>query len=86
MTKEINFTEQQLCMIKICKKAGYGWEKFATNVEKQGYCSPKQDDVLCSMSQRIDNALLLKSRNLKKRKWYKNDISDCEAMSFGVYI
>jgi len=38
------------------------------------------------MSQRIGNALLLKSGNLKKRKWYKHDISDCEAMSFGVYI
>jgi len=32
MTKEVNFTKQQLRMIEICKKAGYGWEKFAINV------------------------------------------------------
>jgi len=76
MTKE-SFTEQQTRMIEICKKAGYGWEKFASNVEKQGFCSSKQNDTLCSMCQRIGR---------RKTRSYKHDISDCEAMSMGEYF
>jgi len=87
MTKE-SFTEQQTRMIEICKKAGYGWEKFASNVEKQGFCSSKQNDTLCSMCQRIDHAQMLKSGHFGRRKTrsYKHDISDCEAMSMGEYF
>ena len=60
--------------------AGYGWRKFAESVERSGTCSPKQEDVLIGMVQRIDTA----ERHFKS--YGKNNINDCEIMSFGLHI
>ena len=47
------FTERQRRLLDFCKNAGYGWAKFALSVEKQGRCTRKQEDTLCSMHNRI---------------------------------
>ena len=75
-------TEQQMRLIKKCKEAGHGWRKFAVNVEKQGFCTPKQMDVLIGMVQRLDTFQM----RLPRGGGYKNNITDCEIMSFGLYI
>ena len=74
------FSERQRHLIDRCKKTGYGWRKFAESVERSGSCSPKQEDTLIMMVQRIDTA----ERQFKS--YGKNDINDCEIMSFGLHI
>ena len=75
-------TEQQMRLIKKCKEAGHGWRKFAESVERQGKCTPKQMDVLIGMSLRLDTFQM----RLPRGGGYKNNITDCEIMSFGLYI
>ena len=75
-------TEQQMRLIKKCKEAGHGWRKFAVNVEKQGFCTPKQMDVLIGMALRLDTFQM----RLPRGGGYKNNITDCEIMSFGLHI
>ena len=83
------FTERQLELIKKAKALNYGYRRFATSVEKQGWCSPKQEDVLCKL---INDGTYRKNNwgsspvAGKKRIAYKHDISDCEAMSLGEYF
>lgn len=77
-------TDRQKSLVARCKKAGHGWAAFASNVEAQGWCSPKQEDTLCTMTQRIDLAEARKAGHFKT--FGKHDISDGEAMSFGVFF
>ena len=80
----MNFTERQQRLIDQCKKAGFGWSKFAESVERSGKCSAKQEDTLCTMKQRIDLAEAVKAGKFKS--YGKNNINDCEIMSFGLNI
>ena len=77
-------TEKQLSLILVCKKAGFGWRKFAESVERNGKCTAKQEDVLCTMKQRIDQFEAVKAGRFKS--YGKNNINDCEIMSFGLHI
>jgi hypothetical protein len=45
----MTFTLPQTRLIQACKDLGYGYAKFATSVEKQGWCSPKQEATLHKM-------------------------------------
>lgn len=74
------FTERQQRLIDHCKSAGFGWRKFAESVERSGKCSPKQEDTLITMKQRIDTA------KMQGKSYGKNNINDCEIMSFGLHI
>ena len=40
------FTEQQQSLINQMKAAGYGYAKFASSVEAQGFCTEKQEEAL----------------------------------------
>ncbi len=80
----MTFTKRQRDLIDFCKKAGFGWRKFAESVERSGKCSTKQEDTLCTMKQRIDQAEAVKAG--KFRSYGKNNINDCEIMSFGLHI
>jgi len=82
------FSERQLNLIESAKSLGFGYFKFATNVEKQGFCSKKQEEALSNMI----SAGVYRKNNWKstcgryKSKTYKHDISDCEAMQSGDYF
>ena len=80
------FTEKQMQLIKKCKNAGYGWAMFASNVEAQGFCTPKQQAMLGSMCWRIDVANIRKKSKRVSIYDHDTDISDCEAMSMGEYF
>lgn len=80
----MSITERQRGLIERCKKAGFGWRKFAESVERSGQCSPKQEDTLCTMTQRIDQAEAVKAGKFKS--YGENNINDCEIMSFGLHI
>lgn len=43
------FTEQQQSLINQMKAAGYGYAKFASSVEAQGFCTEKQEEALIRM-------------------------------------
>lgn len=47
------FTEKQRRLIEYLKAGGYGWRKFATSVEAQGWCSQKQEDTMCNMHNQL---------------------------------
>lgn len=72
-------TERQQQLIEKCKRAGFGWRKFAESIEAQGWCSPKQEDTLCLMTQKIDHALAVKNGNFRNSGG-EPSISDYEAM------
>jgi hypothetical protein len=79
--ERIMFTGRQLGLIKQCQANGYGWKLFADSVEKQGWCSLKQEDTLCLMTQKISLAKAVKAghfRNGNTHPGYSN-ISDNEA-------
>lgn len=80
----MSLTERQQSLIDQCKKAGFGWKQFAESVERSGKCSPRQEDTLCTMKQRIDQAEAVKAGRF--RSYGKNNINDCEIMSFGLHI
>ena len=80
----MNFTERQRSLIDFCKKAGFGWQKFAESVERSGRCSPRQENTLCSMEQRI--TLVEAGKAGRFKSYGKNNINDCEIMSFGLHI
>jgi hypothetical protein len=75
-------TDEQQALIDRCKAAGFGWRKFAESVERSGQCSTKQHDALIGMIQRLDTFQM----RLPSGGRYKNDITDCEIMSFGLHI
>jgi len=76
----MSFTKRQIDLIAFCKSAGHGWKRFAESVEHRGKCSPKQEDTLCIMKQRIELA------KVKFKNQRKHNINECEIMSFGLYI
>ena len=80
-------TERQIRLIEKCKKSGYGWKAFAEAVEKQGWCSHKQEEKLVEMWQKIGHAEAAKSGNIKQDHNYCYDtcISDSEAYISGDY-
>lgn len=78
----MSFTKQQRSLIDRCKKAGFGWRKFAESVERSGKCSDKQHAVLIRMVLRLDTFQM----RLPSGGGYKNNITDCEIMSFGLHI
>lgn len=73
-------TERQIRLISKCKSAGYGWRKFAESVEKQGFCTHKQEEKLVEMWQKITHAECVKAGNIKPDVGcWDTDISDSEA-------
>lgn len=80
------FTARQKRLIRFCIKAQFGWAKYARSVKRQGYCTPKQEETLISMHQRIQSIRSsITARRLHDAE-YNSDISDIEAMSFGEYF
>jgi len=43
------FTAVQAELIKTCKALGYGYARFASSVESQGWCSTKQEECLVKL-------------------------------------
>lgn len=78
-------TERQKRLIAKCKAARYGWREYALSIEKQGWCSEKQEETLVSMWQKIDHAECVKAGNIKPDYGYcyDSDISDSEAYKSG---
>ena len=85
-------TERQKTLIAKCKAARYGWREYALSVEKQGWCSEKQEETLVKMWQRITHAECVKKGNIKpdypkhRNYCYDSDISDGEAYASGDYF
>ncbi len=84
-------TERQQKLIDKCKKAGYGWKKYAESVEAQGSCTPKQEDKLVEMYQKIQHAECRKNGNFKHsgqnyEGCWDSDVSDSEAYQSGDYF
>lgn len=75
----MSLTSQQTRIIAHLKKVGFGYRKFAENVEKQGWCSAKQEDTLCNMYNKVN------SPKPRYTRWNDN-ITDNEIMSFGLHI
>lgn len=81
-------TEYQQYLIKKAKSLGFGYAIFAVNVEQQGFCSVKQQIALENM---------ISSGEYRKNNWkpstgrsgglsYKHNLTDCEIMSFDLYL
>lgn len=81
---EDTLTKKQKALIAFCKAHGYGWSKFASSVESQGRCSPKQEATLIRMKQRLE-AHEIMARRLYLPKDY-DSISDEEAAMSGDYF
>ena len=78
------FTERQQQLIDKATALGRGYAIFASNVIRQGWCSPKQEQALADM---------ISAGEYRKNNWrgrpsrsYKHDISDTEAMQSGDYF
>lgn len=56
-------TARQQHLIQQSKDLGYGYRLFAVNVEKQGWCSPKQEVALENM---------VSAGNYRKNNWSGN--------------
>ena len=81
-------SDRQMHLIKQAKALGFGYSIFASNIERQGFCSQKQEAALANM---------VSAGEYRKNKWkpscgrrkpigYKHDISDCEAMQSVDYF
>jgi hypothetical protein len=81
-------SDRQMHLIKQAKALGFGYSIFASNIERQGFCSQKQEAALDNM---------VSAGEYRKNNWksscsgrkllgYKHDISDCEAMQSGDYF
>jgi hypothetical protein len=75
------FNERQRDYIDRCKLAGFGWRKFALSVEKQGWCSKKQEDTLLKMARRIEMKPVKRHRMSRELAFGGGEI-----MSFGLEI
>lgn len=83
----IKFTERQIRLIEKCKKAGYGWAKYALSVEAQGWCSPAQEESLVYMWQKITHYECVRAGNIKPDvDCWDSCISDSEAYRSGNYF
>lgn len=78
-------TDAQKRLIANAKAAGFGYGLFAASVERQGWCSKKQEqtlrDMLSTYEFRKNN---WKSRSSRPR--YSSGISDGEAMRSGDFF
>lgn len=72
------FTEQQEELIQYLKGVGYGWGKFAQSVERQGWCSPKQEQVMKRMKQKVKD-----HRPSRGMYAHVGDIADLHDFGFG---
>lgn len=83
-------SEEQILMINFFKIVGFGYKKFAENIEKQGWCSEKQWLALQKMRKELSERQLKYSISRDKNKGRSSDfcgyISDEEAMSFREYF
>jgi hypothetical protein len=81
------FTAEQKRLIATCQWTGYGWAKFASSVEAQGYCSELQHKKLIEMVEIIE-----RKNSLHRQKRHGGDYggglgcTDSEIMSFGEYV
>lgn len=78
------FTVRQKELIEALSKEGYGWANFACSVERQGWCSFKQEATMERMLKKI--VLNRKIIQAKITADFDNDISDYEAYSMGEYF
>jgi len=74
-------TNQEL--IDTLKSYGFGWKKFANSVESQGFVTNNQRDTMILMLQKAQRIQRNRSR-IKDSP--EQDLSDSEAMSFGVHF
>jgi hypothetical protein len=83
-------TEFQERLLVKAHALGMGYEKFAANIRKQGWCSPKQEETLANMvalgESRQRNWKHPSERRSSRRLAYKHNISDCEAMQSGDFF
>ena len=78
-------TDAQKRLIAKTKAAGFGYALFAASVERQGWCSEKQEQTLRKM---------LAAYEFRKNNWrgksrrsrYSTGISDGEAMRSGDFF
>ena len=78
-------TDAQKQLIAKAKAAGFGYTLFAASVERQGWCSEKQEQTLRKM---------LATYEFRKNNWrgrldlprYSTGISDGEAMRSGDFF
>ena len=79
------FTVAQKQMIAKAKTAGFGYALFAASVERQGWCSKKQEQNLRKM---LDAYEFRKNnwRGKSRRPRYSTGISDGEAMRSGDFF
>ena len=78
-------TDAQKHLIAKAKAAGFGYALFAASVERQGWCSKKQEQTLRNM---------LATYEFRKNNWlgkyrrprYSTGISDGEAMRSGDFF
>jgi hypothetical protein len=73
-------TVRQKELIEALSKEGYGWAKFACSVERQGWCSFKQEATMEKMLKRV----VLNKKMIGAD--FDNDLSDYEAYSVGEYF
>ncbi len=81
-------TDRQQHLIKQAKELGFGYSIFAANIDRQGFCSQKQEDSLSNMVSAGDYRKNNWKPNCKgsNQQGYTPDISDCEAMRSGDYF
>ena len=78
-------TDTQKQLIAKAKDAGFGYTLFAASVERQGWCSEKQEETLRK---------ILAAYEFRKNNWsgksrrprYSTGISDGEAMRSGDFF
>jgi hypothetical protein len=76
------FSEIQLRLLDKAERLGYGYFIFASNVRKQGWCSPKQEEALINM---ISHAEYRKT-NRRNYDTPESGITHEEIMSFGLEL
>ena len=78
-------TDAQKRLIAKAKAAGFGYALFAASVERQGWCSKKQEQTLRKMlDQNVYRSNNWKGRSSRPR--YSTGISDGEAMRSGDFF
>ena len=73
--KKSILTEQQVELIEYLISKGFGWAKFAKNIEKQGWCSEKQHATLYGMNLRVraQAAVANQPQTSSRSRWTQND-------------
>lgn len=75
------FTPRQKRLLEKCLKDGFGTFLFAASVEKQGWCSQKQEETL----DRLHSAAEYRRNNCRKRpRWgSRQQMYDCCSVEYG---